>query len=441
MASDREREAYIPYQRSEVIELCLSDGRLNNEDAQRFQEFCSLLSAFYHFKFQTYIEKLKKNYAPFNPDINFKSHKITPQHLPKMEADLVDDFRLVLERANYKPISQGSLQRVFQNRSLIQLITKVDFDDFDQMVCYRRGIFDQIIEVKKFFNKKKRSIEVFERVVLLIKFKDKDYFAKKKSAKNLVKFIPGKMYVYFYRNVPKFDLELLFPNIEISMTWKDRLKLIIPAMGAAIPVILRTLPKLALLIGAISFFIFGTTSFLGIEVSEENVRNFMPVLTALLSLIIVFGGYAFKQYSKYKSKLIEFRKKVTDTLFFKNQANNASVFYSLINSAEEEECKEIILVYYHLLTSSAPLSPQELDDKIEAWMEENFGVKVDFDINGPIENLKQIRGKLVYPNSNPNNCPEVSLLKQDKEGKCHILPLNEAQLIIDYIWDNIFCYT
>ena len=124
----------------------------------------------------------------------------------------------------------------------------------------------------------------------------------------LLKFTPGKMYVYFYRNVPVFDLELLFPNIQISMTLKDRLKLIIPALGAAIPVILKALPKLALLVGAISFLVFGSTRILGIEVREEQVRDFMPVLTALLSLIVVLGSYAFKQYSKYKSKQIEFRK-------------------------------------------------------------------------------------------------------------------------------------
>ncbi len=441
MASYQDREAYIPYQRAEVIELCLSEGKLNHEDAQKFQEFCSLLSAFYHFKFQTYLEQLKNNYAPFNPDINFRSNKITSEHFPQMESELVEDFQLILKRANYKAISQASLEQVFQNSSLIQLKTEVNFDDFDRMVCYRRSQFDQIIEINKFFKKKKKRIEVFDRVVLLIKFKDEEYFSRRDLNGGLLNFIPGKMYVYFYRNVPKFDLELLFPNIKISMTWKDRLKLIVPAAGAAIPVLLRTLPKLALLVGAISFFVFGTTRFLGIEISEENVRDFMPVLTALLSLIVVLGGYAFKQYSKYKSKLIEFRKKVTDTLFFKNQANNASVFYSLINAAEEEECKEIILVYYHLLTNPSPLTSWELDDKIEAWMDEKFGVKIDFDINGPLDNLKEIRGRLAYPNTNEINCPEISLLEQDEVGNCHILPLNEAQVLIDYVWDNIFRYT
>ena len=441
MASYQDREAYIPYQRSELIELCLSDGHFNREQAEEFQEFCTLLSAFYHFKFQTFIEQLKKNYAFFDPNIDLKSNKVTAEDLPQIEAELVEEFQLVLERANYKPISKASLKQVFTNQSIIELKTKVEFNDFDQMICYRRGDFKQTIEYKKFFRKKKKTIDVFDRVVLLIKFKDRRYFEEQERDIDKLMFTPGKMYVYYYRNVPKYDLELLFPNIEISMTWKDRLKLIIPAFGAAIPVIIKAIPQLTLLIGAIFFLTFGTTQILGIEVNEENVRNFVPVLTALLSLIMVLGGYAFKQYSNYKSKIIVFRKKVTDTLFFKNQANNASVFYSLIDAAEEEECKEIILVYYHLLTSKTPLTSSELDDLVEAWMDEKFNVKIDFDINGPINNLKQIRGRVIEPNTERVNSPEIPLLEQDNRGVCHILPLHKSKLLIDYIWDNIFDYT
>ena len=47
-----------------------------------------------------------------------------------MEAELVEDFKLVLERANHKPISQAALKEAFKNRSIIKLKTKIDFDDF-----------------------------------------------------------------------------------------------------------------------------------------------------------------------------------------------------------------------------------------------------------------------------------------------------------------------
>ncbi|MEC4985130.1 MAG: DUF3754 domain-containing protein, partial [Oscillatoria sp. PMC 1076.18] len=141
------------------------------------------------------------------------------------------------------------------------------------------------------------------------------------------------------------------------------------------------------------------------------------------------------QYSNYKSKLIKFRKDVTDTLFFKNLANNESVFQALIDAAEEEECKEIILAYYHLLTSSVPLTPEELDERIETWMLEKFDTKIDFDINGPIGNLEEICGQI------QEGGEEVCLLKKDPGGVCRVLPLDEAKSLIDSIWDKIFLYT
>jgi hypothetical protein len=156
---------------------------------------------------------------------------------------------------------------------------------------------------------------------------------------------------------------------------------------------------------------------------------------------VTLGGFAYKQYSNYKSKQIKFRQTVTETLFFKNMANNASVFHALIDAAEEEECKEIILVYYHLLTSPKPLTSEQLDNRIETWMDETFGTKIDFDINGPIHNLEKIRGKLVQDSKDTASLPEIPLLTKDKQGCCQVLPLNDAKRLIDYIWDHIFLYT
>lgn len=435
MAADKDKEAFIPYRRADIIELCLENGRLSDSDAQQFRDFCHLLSAYYHFKFYAFLERIKDNYAPFNPDTTTRLKASNSEHLEDMEAQLVDDFSTVLERANYIPISPKSLKKAIKESSLIELKTNVDFNDFDRLVCYYRGHIDKTIQIKKlYFWKQKKKIEVFERVALLIKFKNKNYFLGQKKKSGVLKFAPGKMYVYFYKNIPKYDLELLFPNIQISMTLKDRLLLVIPAIGAAVPMIIRALPKLLVIVGAILFFTMGTTEILGSKVEEDQIRDFLPVLTALLSLTVVLGGFAYKQYSKYKSKQIKFRKNVTDTLFFKNLANNTSVFSRIIDLAEEEETKEMILVYYHLLASKEPLTDSQIDRQIETWMDEKLGTKINFDINGPINNLQEIRGVIKEKG-------QVPLLKKDSQGKCQVLPLDEAKALIDYVWDNIFLYT
>jgi hypothetical protein len=300
--------------------------------------------------------------------------------------------------------------------------------------------------VKKFFFRKvEEQVEVFQRLLLLLKFKEPEYFFENQKEKKTTKFFPGKMYIYLYKDIPKFDIEFLFPNVEISMTWKDRLLLVVPAIGAAIAVFLRILPQLLLIIGVILFFT-GVPSGLeesGIEeykASEDQASNFMLVMVAFLSLLITLGGFTFRQYTKYKSKLIKFQKKVTETLFFRQMANNQGVFQFLIDTAEEEECKEIILDYYHLITGNGPMTPKELDNRIENWMDEKLGTKIDFDINGPLDNLEEIRGKIVKSGADAASTPEVPLLTYDSQGRCQVLPLSDALAVIDYVLDNAFMY-
>lgn len=440
MAVYEDREAFIPYRRTDLIELCIEDGKLSPADVPKFREFCHILSAYYHFHFHHTLETLKDNYAPFDPDAETKSRiQPNPTQLAAMETELVQDFTQLLKRANYFPLSADSLERAFAEKSLIELKTSVNFNDFQQMVCYCRGDIYKIVYTKKFFKKIAKTVDVFDRIALLINFKDREYFDRHKKTGKL-NFIPGKTYVYLYKNVPKFDLEFLFPNVQISMTWKDRLMFGIPAIGAGISIILKVLPEIILIIAVLLFIIFGPESLEYVQAKEEDVRDIMPALIASLSLLVTLGGFAFKQYNSYKNKQIQFQKNVTETLFFRNLAINVGVFQSLIDAAEEEECKEIILVYYHLLTNPEPMTPEALDDMIEQWMNEKFNTKIDFDIQGPLQNLQTIRGQVMKDSEEPENIREVPLLTYDQQGCCQVLSLDDAKALIDYVWDNAFLF-
>ncbi|MDJ0600623.1 MAG: TMEM143 family protein [Crocosphaera sp.] len=438
-------ESFIPFRRTDIINLCLEDGKLQGEEVELFQEFCEILTAFFHFRFHTTLESIKDNYTVFNPNSDVKTlQEPSLQQYETMEHEVIKGFEYILERANYIQLSDDIVQQSLQEKSLINLKTDVDFDDFDQFYCYYRGDINETITLEKFkFFKQEKIIDILERVVLLIKFKGKGYFqakAKKDKKYQDLNFIPGKMYLYFYKNIPKLDIDLLFPNIQTSMTWKDKLLFGVPAIGAAIPLILRAVPNILLIIVAILLLLKADSVVQSIEVDKEKVRDIMPILVATLSLTMTLGGFAVKQYTKYKSKEIKFQKEVSDTLFFKNLANNSSVFQALVDIAEEEECKEIILVYYHLLTNKEKLTPEMLDHKIEQWMIEKLGINIDFDIHGPLNNLEKLRGKIVYEDNNEDEIKEVSLLSYDQQGNINILPLEKSKMILDYVWDNAFQY-
>ncbi|MGB5772379.1 MAG: TMEM143 family protein [Crocosphaera sp.] len=439
------RESFIPFRRTDLINLCLEDGKLQDKDRQIFKEFCEILSAFFHFRFHYKLETIKDNYVSFNPNADIKALKEPSlDEYESMQTQVIKGFKYILERANYIQLSNDIIQKSLDAKSLINLKTDVDFDDFEHFFCYYRGDIYKTITVKKFgFLKQEKVIDILERVVLLIKFKGEGYFqakAKKSRQEKELNFTPGKMYLYFYKNIPKLDIDLLFPNIKTSMTLKDRLLFGVPAVGAAIPLMLRAVPNILLIIVAIFILINAPDIVESIEVDKEKVRDIMPILVATLSLTMTLGGFAVKQYTKYKSKQIKFQKEVSDTLFFKNLANNASVFQALADIAEEEECKEIILVYYHLLTSNEKLNPEQLDHKIEQWMTEKLGIHIDFDIHGPLNNLQKIKGKIVHEGNNEDEMIDIPLLSYDEQGNLEILPLKQSRMILDYVWDNAFQY-
>lgn len=442
MIAYENREAFIPCRRSDIIKLCLQDGQLNTADTRKFQDFCEILSSYYHFRFHKTLEVIKDNYVPFNPNADVEAlFPPSIEQYDEMESKVIDAFEHILERANYSLLPESIVKEALDKESLIDLKTEVDFDDFEKIICYYRGNSHETITRKKFFFwKEEKKIDILERIVFLIKFKDQAYFSAKKNKKKQLNFIPGKMYVYYYKNIPKFDIELLFPNVTTSMNTKDRLLFGIPAIGGAIPLILKALPNILLLIAAILLALNADPLVEQLKVEQNQVRNITPILVATLSLVIALGGFAFKQYSNYKSKKIKFQKDVTETLFFKNLGNNDSVFQMFIDIAEEEECKEIILVYYHLLTSKKPLNPEELDARIEDWMEKKLGIKINFDIHGPLENLAEIRGKVMEDNLDDENMVPLPLLSYDRGGFCNVLPLNDAKKVIDYVWDNTFNY-
>ncbi|MEO0540868.1 MAG: TMEM143 family protein [Cyanobacteria bacterium P01_A01_bin.105] len=437
-----DREPFIPFPRRDIIQLCLTDGRLDEAAQAAFQSFCELLTALCHFQFHHTLEDIKHNYRVFNPNAD-----VQPLHAPSlaeyeaMGQQLLQSFEHILERANYLPLPKATLEQALQERSLISLKTQVDFDDFEQLRCFYRGRGEQTLTVKKlFFWTTEKTIDTLDRLVMLIHFKGAGYFEKKAAQQRQKpdnRFTPGKIYVYFYKNIPTLDLDLLFPNIQTSMTLRDRLMLAVPGVGAAIPVLIKVLPNLVLLFAAI-LLAFNANSVLdsatleSVDVAASEARNIMPVLVATLTLVIALGGFMFKQYTQYKNKKIRFQKEVTDTLFFKNLANHASVFQMLGDIAEEEDCKEMILVYYHLLTSSVPLTAEALDAQIETWMLNKTGATINFDIQGPLNNLADIQASL------RSGQAKQSLLSFDPQGHCQVLPLQTAQAVIDTVWDNAF---
>ena len=435
-----EREAFIPYTREELIDLCLADGKLSGEEAPQFRAFCELLAAYYNFHFHKHLETLKANYAPFDPDNGHRRAGAEAIASDIKEERFVEALRYTLECANYRVLDDMAIQEAIANSALVDLKTEVDFNDFDQVVFYYRGATATTIELTRFYVwKRKIATAVFHNVVLGIKFKEAAYFHEQKRKLEKLNFTPGLMYLYMYKNIPKYDLELLFPNVQLHMNLIDRLLFFLPALGAGISVIYKVSSSLVLILALLLLLTMGPASVQWVGVHEEEIKDFMPILFAFFSLSVALGGFAVKQYFGYQTRRMKYMKDVMDTLFFKNMANNTSVFHTVVDAAEEEECKEIILVYYHLLTQSgtqsSELTPAALDATIEGWLAQQAAPAVNFDIERTLQRMSEVRVCL-----HDGEEQETALGQIDERGYCRVLALPDAKRLLDKIWDNAFQY-
>ncbi len=402
MATQKER--YIPFRKRDIIGMILDEQKFKSEeDSKEFGLICEIIESIFHFSFHKDLEELKDAYFPINPDLK-KAAAPSAAEIEDSNRKLDLTLQKILNDANFNVIPKEEIESAFNDNALVNFSVKIDFNDYDYARIYARGRRKDKFTVKRLFGFKttEHEHEILERVVLFARLKKTDEQE-------------GITFIKMFKDVPLEDLEILFPNSRVIMSLKDKLMLAVPAVAAGIPLMVtKVVPALI-----VAFVII--SAYLGIKgtVEENQLKQAIAVFSALGAL----GGFLFKQWSKYKTKKFLFQKELSDNLYFRNMVNNAGVFYSLIDSAEEEECKETYLAYYFLHTAENPLTEGELDSRIEKWMQEKHGCVMDFECDDALAKLKALK-----------------LLNEDSERRYTVKPLKDSLSILDRQWDNFFNY-
>lgn len=408
MAVDR----FIPYRKQDVVEMCLRELEFDDSGTS-FRQFCELLSNSFHVEYHQTLESLKNDYAPLDPNADTKQlEPYSSEQKAQCQARFAENFAGVLNAANFEKITEQDLQEALTEESLFKVRLEVEFDDFEQVVFYRRGESQLSESITSFFGLRKQSINFtnFDRVAVFITFKGKEHFDQKN--KPLLGFEPGSTIVKLFQNVPKADLEMLFPNSEVRMRPID--KAIIggsAVVGGAVVLVTKLGASLVLLATLLAFWLGWREE--SVEMTQQHFISFAIGMGVL-------GGFVFKEWSKFKNRKIKFMKALSDNLYFKNLDNNAGVFHTLIDAAEEEDFKEAILAYSFLLNNSSGLSAQALDNTIEHWFENKYQSQVDFEISDALSKLERL---------------QLVVMKDDIYLA---VPLDKAKQKLDAYWDNIF---
>ncbi|MBL4631771.1 MAG: DUF3754 domain-containing protein [Paraglaciecola sp.] len=407
------KDRFIPLRKTDLIQACVDDGRLSSEQTGEFKTLCQLIVSTLHFEYHQILEELKDNYAPFDPNFDtLPVATLTNDMLLVKQDNFTSRFIQVLNAANFEKVTDQDLREALQEASLFKVRLAVEFEDFSDVVFYRRGEYQQTEMISQFWGLRKQSITFtnYDKVAVYIKFKDAAYFEQtKRCAANIE---PGSTIIKLFQNVPKADLEMLFPNSQVRMRTIDKAIIGGSALvGGAVVLVTKLGASLLILAGLLGYWM---------GYSNEEVTINSKQLVALGVGAGVLGGFIFKEWSKFKNRKLRFMKALADNLYFKNLDNNSGVFHHLIDSAEEEECKEAILAYYFLVIQGGPITSENLDKTIEQWFDKKFSFQIDFEIADALAKLERF-----------------GIVKLN-DGQYTALPISAAQGQLDTQWNTIF---
>ncbi len=406
-------DRFIPVRKSEILEACINHANFSNEQTIRFEKLAQLVISTIHFEYHLLLEELKNNYAPFDPNADTLTVKeYSQKQLSDMQQQFSTTFAQILNAGNFEKVTQQDLNDALTEESLFKVRLEVEFDDFEEVVFYRRGEYEKTELISKYWGLLKQQVTFtnYDKVAVYIKFKNKEYF--EKAQRGQLNFEPSSTIIKLFQNVPKADLEMLFPNSEVKMRPIDKAIIGGSALiGGGIMLATKLGASIVLLLAITSYY-------LGLSNNEVTIGT--KELLALGAAAGVLGGFIFKEWSKFKNRKLKFMKALADNLYFKNMDNNAGVFHHLIDSAEEEECKETILAYYFLLKNNEPMTEIELDSLIEDWFKETFDFAIDFEVDDALQKL--IRFELVTKLNDKYQANSIDVAHTNMDKK----------------WDNLF---
>ena len=409
-------DSFIPFRRTSVVAMCADD--LPAAEREAFRAFAELLASLLHHRFRARLEALKDAYHPFDPDVDTVDVAALDAGARRAaEERLVAELTALAEDANFERISRDDLGRAFAEESLLKVRLEADFDDFEQVVFYRRGESTRHEEISGPFGLRRRTLAFtsYGKVLVYVKFKDSGHFAAQGRKVERLPFTPGSTIIKLFQDVPRGDLEMLFPNAQVRMRRIDKLLIGVPAVVSGAVVIATKL--VAALVPVLLLLAFW------IGARREPVALDQGQLVALGAALVAVGGFLVRQVTKFKNRKIAFMKALSENLYFRNLDNDAGVFHHLLDAAEEEETKEALLAY-HFLRTAGPLTPRELDGRIEEWFRLRHGATFDFEVADGVDKLRELR--LVEPDG--------------AGGRLTAVPLDAALRRLDATWDEVFAY-
>ena len=413
----RPREKFIPVTVSALIDRLTPAGAWPRGEAEAAKRFFRYLEHWRRQRSNAEAMELSHDYEPFSPDTDLLvTRAYTPEEKLAAQKRVVAQMEHLLKRANYEQIDPSNVSMIMTKESHYGLDLFVDFTAFEECLIFYRGAStrrDERRNPRKFYRKEEFDVPIYQRLFLLFKLKPFDVrvnevmVANKISraeAERIVKklraSLPGavsdqNIYMKLFKNIPRTDIEMVFPNTRVKFRLFDKIKLGVSSGGA---------------FGA---GVFGTAG----KVAAGGLLATNPI--ALAGAVATLGGVAFRQSMNFVNQKNRYMVVMAQNLYFHSMADNRGVALKLSDRAAEEEVKEDVLLYSVLAKEPAKRSDlPEIDRAIEKYLSDSFGVTVNFDIEDSLDRLLA-----------------DGLVVERADGTLVTMRPAEAALFVDKKWD------
>ena len=412
---DDKREKFIPVTRQAVMERLARSHYWSGSEAVHVRRFFRYLD---YWRKQTYSARLldlEQTYEPFSPDSDLLiTRKFSAAERGHMQKRLVSQVEELLVQANYTQIDPDNVALIMTKDSHYGLDLFVDFKAFDELSIFYRGATkrkETRRNIKKLYLLKEEfDVPIFQRICILFKLKPeaqhvqdliKEKGCSEEAATKLVRRLRSALppqvksdlvYLKLFKNMPRSDIEMVFPNTKVKFRLFDKFKLGVTAGSG------------------LGMGVFGTAGKIAVATN--------PI--ALAGALVGLGGIAIRQAINFMNQKNKYMTTMAQNLYFHAMADNRGVMTLLADRAAEEDLKEEVLLYTVLAkepVNRARLA--EVDAAIEQYLLNTFGVNLNFDVEDAL-------GRLMRD----------GIVTELPDGTLKTLPPAAAAVHIDVLWDK-----
>ncbi len=375
------RDKFIPVRKEDLFSALIKQGDfVDPAERELFRRFARTLRTICHYEYSEMLDRLRDDYYYFNPEVAGHS-AVERAKTDCAYDDLIRSLDKVLKDANFEELPHEEVADAHRKRT-VPVEVKAERNDFREVRFYKRGRHVEQFEVGEWFGLRRREVEVevFDDIVLVVAMKTQAEIGSPRELRILKrrKIIPGSVLLKYFRNIACGDLYALFPNARVVMSNFDKAFLGVPAIAGGIPILLKLYATISVLFIVAVIYFGGSGS-----VADADMKTALAALMGIVAL----GGFAVRQWLKYKHQTLKYHMELAENIYFRNINNNAGIFDYLIAAAEDQETKEAALAYHFIRKAEVAPTATEVAGRIEAWLAKNFAVNLDFKMADALKTL------------------------------------------------------